>query len=175
MARRQFTRGPQRTPNRNWAGVVATAGTTLGANNKVLVATFTLANQGIDETILRTVGGISIASDQVAASESQFGALGVCVVSDQAIATGITAIPDPVTDVSDDLWMLYVSFAQEFRLGGTAASLTPNFATWYPFDSKAKRVVHSGYALAVVVANASASFGLKFAVNMRLLGQVRGT
>jgi len=140
----------------------------------VLVATFALDNDGIDETVLRVVGGISIASDQAAASESQFGAMGMCIVTDTAAALGITALPDPVTDVSDDIWFQYVSWAQELRFSD-ATGFEPQFASWYPFDSKAKRILHSGQTVVVIVANASASFGFKFAVNLRVLSQVRGT
>ncbi len=175
---RRFSRGGRdfrRTPpNRGWAGVVATGGTTLGASSKVIAASFSLDNDGIDETILRNVGGIGIASDQAAASETQTGALGMCIVTDTALALGITALPDPVTDASDDVWLLYVSWFQELRFSD-ATGFEPQFSTWYPFDSKAKRVVHSGTSIAVIVANANASFGFKFGLNLRLLTQVRGT
>ncbi len=176
MARRQMARGRgfRPPPNRNWFGFVGTGGVTLGPNSKVLAGSFALSNQGIDETLLRNVGGISVASDQAAASESQMGALGMCVVTDTALALGITALPDPVTDAADDIWLLYVSFAQELRFSD-ATGFEPNFATWYPFDSKAKRVVHTGQSLAIVVANANSTFGFKFILNLRTLAMVRGT
>ncbi len=175
MARRQLRQfSRQSRPNRGWAGSVAAAQTTVPAASKVLISTFSLDNDGIDETILRTVGMFQITSDQVAANELQLGAVGMCIVTDTAIATGITAIPDPVTDAGDDVWLLYKSFTQEF-LQLDATGVYPQFATQYEFDQKAKRIVHSGMAGAIVVANAHATHGFQIALNLRVLSQVRGT
>ena len=58
-------------------------------------------------TVTRTVGMISVQSDQNVAVEIPFGAFGMRVVSDKAVATGAAAIPDPVTQVSDDAWYVY--------------------------------------------------------------------
>ncbi len=46
-------------------------------------------------TVVRVRGVMHLMSDQEAASEQQALAYGVCVVSDQAAAIGITAIPTP--------------------------------------------------------------------------------
>ena len=90
------------------------------------------------------------------------------VVSDAALAVGITAIPDPVTEVDDDFWPVYVPFGQDTSLAATDPS-----SHWYPFDSKGRRVFEEGHVLAVVVANSSASAGLRFALFIRLLTQNR--
>ena len=129
-----------------------------------------LSNPGIDETILRVVGGLWITSDQTGAAEEQVGACGMIVVSDRAITTGITAIPDPVTEIGDDGWFLYVPFAQS-----SARALTGLMGYWYPFDSKAKRIITDGFSVAVVIANASSVHVLQFALSFRFLTQVRGT
>jgi len=144
------------------------------AASKVLFATLTLSNQGIDETVLRVVGGIGVASDQSAASELQIGAIGMCLATDTAIAAGVASLPDPVTDASDDIWFMYQSWAQEF-IFGTAVGLAPDMRAWYPFDQKAKRIVHSGFSIAVVVANAHASHGFSVIPMIRMLTMVRGT
>ncbi len=49
-------------------------------------------------TIVRTRGLLIVQSDQVAATEQPFGALGLSVVTDQASAIGISAVPTPITD-----------------------------------------------------------------------------
>ena len=174
MARRlqrQFNRTSR--PNRGWAGLAPAATTSIPAASKVLVAAFTLDNDGIDETVLRTVGLLTVASDQDTSDEQQFGALGIIVVTDVAIATGITAIPDPVSEVGDDGWLLYVPFGSMLRVQDQTG-FSPDWGQRYPFDSKAKRVVHSGFSLAVVVANAG-THGIDVRVAFRLLSQVRGT
>ncbi len=176
MARRQqrqFNRSSSR-PNRTWAGVSPAAYTVLAGSTKVLLNTFVLSNQGIDETILRVVGQVSVSSDQQAVSEDQIGAIGMCIVTDTAVATGITAVPDPVTDVNDDIWFMYQSFSQQMRFG-TSVGLHPDWATNYQIDSKAKRIVQSGETIIVVAANAHASHSLQIAFSIRVLGQVRGT
>ena len=175
MARRFVTRTPhRRPPNRAWAGIVPAAAVTIPANTAVLLATFTLDNDGIDETVLRVVGGVQVASDQLASSESQIGAIGMCVVTDTAAALGITAIPDPVSDVGDDVWFFYQGFAQQVTVL-TAVGIAGDLSTWYPFDQKAKRIIHSGQTIALVGANAHATNGMAVTVVMRILGMVRGT
>ena len=139
-----------------------------------MLASFALDNQGIDETILRVVGGFSVASDQSAATETQLGAIGMCLVTDTAAGVGITALPDPVTDRQDDIWFFYASFAQEFNFQ-SAVGVDAGFAKWYPFDSKVKRIFHTGAQISLVGANAHASHGLRIAVFVRILTMVRGT
>ena len=176
MARqRQLNRGFRKSPsNKGWSGIILPAPVVIPANSRTFLAALTLDNDGIDETVLRVVGGITIASDQAAANENQIGAFGLCVVTDAAAAIGVTALPDSVIDVGDDMWLQFQGFAQEFQFS-SAVGMRPNFGIWYPFDSKAKRVVHSGSQLAVIVSNAHATHGLTISVVFRLLSMVRGT
>ncbi len=176
VPRQRFQRSSRRSssPNRGWAGEVDPVPVSLAAGNKVLAAAIVLDNQGIDETILRTIGSISVGSDQSAATEFQLGAVGFCLVTDTALAAGIASIPDPVTDVEDDIWFVHKSFSREF-LFGTAVGFAPDFMETFTFESRAKRIFHTGNSIAVVVANAHATHGLKFALNWRMLTMVRGT
>ncbi len=177
MARRQF-RSPTRTnrsrPNRAWAGLANAAPTTVAAATKVLLGTLTLSNQGIDETVLRTLGLLTIASDQAAANENQIGAWGMMVVTDLAIAAGAASIPGPITNIEDDGWFAHVSFANELQFS-SAVGMRPNFGVTNRFDFKSKRVVSSGQAVAIMVENAHASNGFTIVQVIRMLTQVRGT
>ena len=177
MPRRRFSSvqqgGRRRTPNWGWAGIIPAAPTTVSASSAVLIGTFVLDNDGIDETFLRVVGGIQIASDQAVASESPIGAIGMCVVTDVAAALGITAVPDPVSEIADDVWFWYVPFALSLQFSD-ATGLQPNFGIWFPFDQKGKRVVHSGSTVAIVAANSSA-VGVQVTPVFRILTMVRGT
>ena len=170
-SQRQFSRRSR--PNRTWTGLVQSSLTTVSASSKVLISSVVLSNQGIDETILRVVGGLRIMSDQTAATEDQIGAFGLVIITDAAFAIGITAISDPVTEISDDGWMTYVPFAQRFRFLDASGFSEPA-GGWYPFDSRGKRILSSGQRIAVVIANAG-STGLLVSVTFRLLAQVRGT
>ena len=160
-------------PNRNWAGTFDAQTFTAGGQ-KQLLGTFALSNAGIDETVLRTVGVISVFSDQVAASEDQQGAIGMIVVSDQAISTGISAIPGPISDITDDGWFLYVPFLARFNFAD-GTGLQPQMGTQFAFDSKAKRVVHDGQSIALVGETTAASEGCQVNTIIRMLSMVRGT
>ena len=172
MARSQFqSRRRRSTPNRGWSGGIPAVVTVVPAASKIILSTITLDNDGIDETLLRTVGNVSVASDQVAGSEEQHGAVGICLVTDTALALGITALPDPVTDVADDIWVFFQSFAQQLTLFSSVGA-NPNMATVYPFDQRGKRIMHSGQSMVLIAANAHASAGYKITVNMRQLFMV---
>ncbi len=117
-------------------------------------------------TVTRTVGLIGILSDQVAAEEQPFGAFGMQVVSEKAIATGVTALPDPITEEGSDTWFVYQSFmASGGPLQGQAMHV-------FPFDSRAQRVVEDGFDIAVMAANSSSQFGLRILIKFRLLIKV---
>ena len=170
MAQRH-QRSFRKTPaNRNWAGIeIATQ--TIAGNTAVLLATFVLTNPGIDETILRSLASFIIRSDQLVATESQVGALGMIIVSDQAAGVGITAVPHPVTDIDDDGWFVHMPIAQAIYFGdATGFTHIPGGS----FDSKAKRVVHDGQTIALVVENVTAT-GFSIAGIVRSLSMVRGT
>jgi len=61
-------------------------------------------------TIIRVRGSISVLSDQEAQSERPFGAYGFAVVSDQALAIGVTAVTTPMADAISDLWFVHGFF-----------------------------------------------------------------
>ena len=169
---RRFERSAR--PNRTWTGFVPAVPSTVPAASKLLIATFVLDNPGIDETVLRVVGGVAVSSDQAAATENQIGAIGMCIVTDTAVAAGVGSLPDPVTDIADDIWFWYQSFGQRF-LFSDATGVQSNAMTWYSFDNKAKRILSSGQSIVVIAANASASEGLLVTPTFRMLTQVRGT
>ncbi len=171
MARRVTTlRRGSRRHNNAWLGLVSSGPTTLAANSVVLAGTIVLSNSQIDETVLRVVGGISIASDS-AAVEEQVGAVGLIVVSNAAIAIGVTAIPLPGTDADDDGWFCHTLFQQTSSRaveGGQNSNM-------YNFSSKAKRVVEDGTGIAIVVQNGHATHGLNFTLQFRILTRITGT
>ena len=176
MARRFQNRLQRRSgpSNKGWVGTVAAEEVNVPAASKVLLNTFVLSNMNIDETVLRTVGQISINSDNFAATEEQRGAFGLIVVSDAAVAVGITAIPGPITDVDDDGWFVYIPFSY-LNIQATSVGRNPDAAHRIEFDSKAKRVFQEGQQIAIVVENAHAAHGFDIAPMFRMLTMVRGT
>jgi len=90
--------------------LTATGGTIIASANAALLALRPF-------TIIRQYYELLLVSDQAAAIEKHGIAFGVCVVSDQASAIGVTAVPTPETDAGSDLWMLHTyMFGQESNL-----------------------------------------------------------
>ena len=155
-------------PNRAWEGFGSTGYADVAAAARVIVAGFVPVAG--DVTVLRVVGQLAVSSDQAGVFEDQIGAFGLMVVSDKAFAVGIGSIPDPVVDRDDDGWFVYQSF--QSRGDNSVTSSLPRI---YDFDSKAKRIVPAeGRTIAAVLTN-SGIHGISFAVNFRILAQLRGT
>ena len=169
-SRQRFNRGGGSRPNRGWSVSMASTYSTLAVSSKVFIIGFVPAT-AIDLTVLCTVGVLSISSDQAAAEEEQVGAFGMILVSDTAFGAGAASIPSPVADADNDGWFVFQAFNQK---GNTA--ITSPSSKEYMFDSKAKRIISSeGVTIAVMIANASASHVVTFALSLRILTQVRGT
>jgi len=118
-------------------------------------------------TVVRTRGILSIQSDQAAAIENQFFAYGHCVVSDQATAIGVTAVPTPDTDDTSDLWFVYERLMN--RTSGGLTDLTSNLMAVRYFDSKAMRKVEDGQDLISVGEASVNSSGLSLTSHFREL------
>ncbi len=142
--------------------------TTLAAATAVLDQSFTQAQFSIfgPGTIVRTRGTIWTSSDQIAASEEPFGAIGMMVVREQARAAGIASIPTPITEEFDDGFFVHGYW------GGMAQQVTAaSTRLWYryDFDSKAQRKVSPDDAVVVTMENASAADGVLYLMKFRML------
>ncbi len=90
-----------------------------------------------------------VTSDQQIATETQIAAFGLCVVSDQALAIGITAVPTPVTDLGSDLWFVHQMTFNDFTFA-SAASYQSSAGRIYEIDSKAMRKVNDDQDIVLV-------------------------
>jgi len=156
---RRVQRRAASRPGGTWARLQETTTTTVALSSKSLLATFTLSNAGIGETIRRTRGRIYVGSDQQAAGEVWTGAFGMIRVSDLAISTGSAAIPGPVTDANDDGWFVWEGFGSRFRFVD-ATGFQEAAGLVIDFDSKAMRRVGEGFGVAIMCENASSAAGL---------------
>ena len=100
-------------------------------------------------TFIRSYWSLYTMSDQVAADEIFGAAFGLAIVSDQASAIGVTAIPTPVTDMASDLFFGHVNMWGAVSDGGTGTGAITGVK--HELDSKAMRKVDVGQDLAVVV------------------------
>jgi len=165
VVRRSFSRSPGRLTE--WqADLFLSDFVALPANSFLILSV--LAAAGLAKrpfTITRSVGLLTIRSDQAAAVEFPFGAVGGMVVSDKASTTGATAVPDPVTEAASDEWFMY----QQWVVGGDASTNVGQSTVQFKFDSRAQRKVQDGEDYVYVIANSSATDGASFVFNVRTL------
>ena len=166
MARNRFRNGRPTTPRlTEWAGITfsstvftATGGTILGSLNAAALALRPF-------TIIRTHVELFVLSDQSAAIEFQAGAFGMAVVSDQASAIGVTAVPTPVTDSDSDLFFVHqVFFADESNLTDRTKG-----GNHYSIDSKAMRKVNGDQDLIISAELSDIGSGFRLLVGGRFL------
>ncbi len=119
-------------------------------------------------TIVRVRGYWHIATDQEAVDELQQCAIGFAVVSDQALAIGVTAVPTAFTDIGSDLWFLHQILTSRYQFISNTGS--PGvISTGQDLDSKAMRKVEEGQDVALTVETSSASAGLLVSKAGRML------
>ena len=121
-------------------------------------------------TIVRTHLEVLIRSDQLAADELQVGAIGMAVVSEQASAIGVSAVPTPATDAASDLWFLHQFLMSDFTFV-TGTGFDASGGRTYSIDSKVMRKVDDGQDIVIVgeLDSAAASDGFQMVIGGRIL------
>ena len=119
-------------------------------------------------TIVRTHLFFGIRTDQVSTDESFDAAIGFAVVSDQAVAIGVTAIPTPFTDLGSDFWLLHSILMGRFDTL-SQVGYQPDMLVSEKIDSKAMRKVNDDQDIVVVIENSSVSLGVTVHVAGRFL------
>ena len=122
-------------------------------------------------TIVRTRLQVGIISDQAAASEDQVAGLGIAVVSEQAQAVGVTAVPLLIDDMESDLWLMHQLVYNTF-LFADGTGFQDGGLQQYAIDSKAMRKVDIGQDVIVVAQRGGAGSGLNLFVGGRILIKV---
>ena len=152
MARRHLrvARGPKR--DTAWL-FIDPSNTTLAAAGGTLVASLNASALALRPfTVVRTHLIAFLHSDQVAATEVYGAGLGMSVVSDQASAIGVTAIPTPITDLGSDLFYVHKLMVGEFTLGdGTGFIESTGDGQQFAIDSKAMRKVNDDQDLVLTL------------------------
>ena len=119
-------------------------------------------------TVVRTRTTVHIRSDVDAAAENQIAGIGHAVVSDQAVAIGVTAVPTPLTDLGSDLWfainLMYSSVGTHTGAGSYA-----NRGVMEHFDSRAMRKVEVGQDLITVIEGSTVVNGAAVTCGGRIL------
>ncbi len=132
-----------------WIDMVATSSTVAAGANPLLFTGFSAGVLALRPfTIVRMRGFLKVFSDQVAATEVYGAAFGLAIVTDQALAIGVTAVPTPTTDKSSDLWFVFEELSGRFTFLSTIG--VSDNGEGRAFDSKAMRKVEEGQDIATV-------------------------
>ncbi len=161
---RQFRSGVRRLTA--WSATAPeTQWIALAAGTSVIDSTFTTAAGSV--TVVRSRGLLSVVTDQEAADEQPFGAVGIAIVSDQAVAAGVGSVPSPYTEPESDFWLLHQFWSAEARIGdGTGFA---RLSQVFELDSKAMRKVSDDETLILMMENGNATDGILYRLDMRFL------
>ncbi len=144
-----FIRGGVHRRESLWIGTTATSSAFAATTVAILNTLNAVALALRPFTVVRVRGTYLIATDQTVANELFGCSIGQCVISDQAQAIGVTAVPTPVTDLGSDLWLMH-----DTQLGSTenlsAVGFIPRAGYTKDYDSKAMRKVEEGQTLSLV-------------------------
>ncbi len=133
-----------------WIGVTPT-NTNLTAGQATTILVLGAAGLALRPfTIVRTHIFWGVRSDQVATSENYAAGISGAVVSDQANAIGVTAVPTPITDIDSDMFWFWDFAFGCLEIGGTPTTFN-ELGTKKTIDSKAMRKVENGQDVAFVV------------------------
>ena len=169
MARRtHFVRSGKSVRETMWIGLTAVEITLAAASSSALILALNAAALALRPfTIVRTRGVFFARSDQVAGLENYGVALGAAVVSDQASAIGVTAVPIPDSDRGSDLFFLYEEIAGTFGfISGSGANEIGHLTT---FDSRAMRKVNDDQDVVFTLQNTAVSLGTLSRISGRIL------
>ena len=157
MARQHRARGFHATQRRltDWFDIPWTVTDLTSTSSAALIGTLNAAALAMRPfTIVRTRGTLAVYSNQVIASETARASLALAVVSDEASAVGITAVPTPELNKNSDLFFVYETGFQDFIFNVNGAQTSAFFQKW---DSKAMRKVNADQDVAVVIENSALS------------------
>ncbi len=142
-----------------WIALDVVSTTLAGASAAVLIGSLNAAALALRPfTIVRTRGVFGCRSDQVITTEQYQAALGISVVTDQAIGVGITAVPTPQTDSVSDMFFVYEQFMGDF-VDQSSVGFESNGLLSMQFDSKAMRRVNDDQDEAITMELSAASDG----------------
>ena len=159
MARKRFMRGGRSVRETLWLGIPEIRIVNVSANAATFVAALSAGALALRPfTIVRSLIHWGVRSDQTGASENFASALGVCVVSDQSAAIGVTAIPTPFTDIGLDLWLLHAMITGRFEFV-SGVGFEANSLEQKTVESRAMRKVEDGQDVAIVLENDATSTG----------------
>ncbi len=150
-------RGGRNRRDTVWVGITETSTALAAANTAALIISLNAVALALRPfTVVRARGVWSMRSDQTAATEQQFVGLGHSVVSAQASAVGITAVPTPFTDIASDKFFVFEQWPSTFVVNSAVGTEVYQSRS---YDSRAMRKVQDGEDVVIVLENSGITLG----------------
>ena len=141
-------RGGRNRRDTLWTSITGTGTVLASSTTSALINSANAALLALTPfTVVRVRGYFHIISDQTAAAEDQAVNLSYAIVSEQAVAIGVSAVPTPTIDQGSDLFFVFDTLMAA-QFAGTADALR---GIGKSYDSRAMRKVEEGQDIAVVV------------------------
>ncbi len=143
MARGRRPRPKNRSRATTWVAPADQGSVSVASNTSVIISSFDPFAALLDAsvTIVRSRGLLRVQPQTLTAGIEVNGAVGACVVTDQAFAAGAASIPGPWTNADWDGWFIWQEYSmrwdQATDVGRQIASIQ------YEIDSKAMRKVQA--------------------------------
>ena len=160
--RSRFSSGRKRKST--WIGPADQGYISVASAGATLMASFDTSAAGnpnaaaIGSTIVRTRGQISIIPTAVGADLNIVGAFGIGIVSSQALAIGITAVPEPFDEADWDGWYVWRSFSYNVEFIDATGT---QFLEWnFEVDSKAMRKLSENEAFVFVAQSQQGAYAI---------------
>ncbi len=162
-------RGGRMVRETAWVGVTEVNIVLSGANSSAIQNSASASLLNLRPfTVVRSRIEWFCKSDQTVGLERYQAALGFAVVSDQALAIGVTAVPTPFNDIHSDLWFMHEIIAGSFTFV-SGVGFEPVGGIYKSIDSRAMRKVEDGQDIALVIENSGISLGTDNMTAGRLL------
>jgi len=145
-----IVRGGVRRRETIWFGGTPFQQVLAATTSAAIVATLNAAALALRPfTVIRSRGVLLVQSDQAVTGEDYAASFGMAVVSEQAAALGITAVPTPTIESNSDLWFTYEFIVGAFQFA--SASGFVEVGRERMIDSRAMRKVEDGQDIIQVV------------------------
>jgi len=169
MARPRSRGFPASRRKSTWVGPADQNYVSVASGGATLMASFDVSQSAnsaaIGSTVVRSRGQVSIIPQSVTTDLVIAGAFGLGIVSSQALAVGITAVPEPFDEADWDGWFVWRSFT--YKLDVVSATGILPFIWDFEVDSKAMRKLGEGDAIIFVAQSQSGAYDI--AAPLRLL------
>ena len=155
--------GPRSARLTEWGGLADQGFVAVASTGATLVSSVSFEDPG---TLIRSRGALSLHPTSFAADGNVVGAFGAGIVSAEALAVGITALPHPYRDSDWGGWMIWESFAFRLEFASAVGFEMPTIRI--VIDSKAMRKVAPNEALVFVAESQEGAFQVNEAIRLLL-------